>query len=557
VRFAKIDFSAGLNMQFDPTRIAANEYPLLFNGRCRDGVIRPIKKPLEVGNIPAGKCQGIYAANQYALLLCNGRAFIKNYEIPGSAFNPVPDLQMDANVETIFAEAIPASTRNFTREPVSASKNDGVNLTAPLGQTPAAVLLQDGLTQPWVIKADGTARITKRYDEWTRENPEYVPIGKQMLHDNGILYIVSPDGTLIYRMVTDQPLNGMVNITSPDGGKQATEADGGAATVSHAIGFEPISCLAALNTPDNAFFAGTRKLGAMVVPDFADTIFGEPIFDNLDLFSVGPVNQFSFAETNGDYLFVTTKGIRSFNATRSLTYESRNEPFSRRIQRLFKNVTQTNPAIGKWDDYLFLSVATVYGNAVIVYDETLNTFVSVDQYANVARVKQFATVVTSSGETLLFITEDNRLYEFAAGETSEQASLYVGDFVPETPEANQSPQMLYVSIENAEDAGTLTVTPFIDRKRQANSILSEPINSNRAPDALPLTVPFGDYSRTNTQVIAFEVGRVEQGRKVGFLLSLDTQADISAVALVSGDEAPQAGLKNEVARWARLNGVVA
>jgi hypothetical protein len=555
VNFKKSAFLGGLNMQVDPSRVGDDEYALLFNGRSRTGNIVPVRKPGLCPDCPGGKYQGIYAANQFALLIAGGKAYIKNYEVPGSAFNQVVGLQLDPNVDVIYAETIPASTNNFARVPVSDNREEGVNLRRQIDQTPAAVLLQDGINQPWIVLADGTGRITKTYEQWTLDDPEYVPVGKQMLHDNGILYIASPDGTLIYRSVTDRPLNFMVIVTTPDGDKQATEADGGAANVAHAISVDRLTCLAGLNTPDNAFFAATRKLGAMVVPDFTNTLFDEPRFDNIDAFGVGPVNQFSFVERNGDYVFVSTKGIRSFNATLNMKRESRNVPFSRKLQRLILGITQTNPALGKFDDYILCSLKTVYGDAVVVYDETTEQWVSIDQYENVARVKQFATVVTAAQETLLFITEDNKLYEFEAGAGAERASLYIGDFAPETPEKNQKPALLYVALEGATVAGTLMVTPYVDGKRQANQIVSEPITSNRAPDAVPLTVPFGDDTKTNVQAIPFDLGRVAQGQKVGFLLEWDGDAELRGVMLLSEDEAPRSGVKAEISRWARLNGV--
>lgn len=556
MKFSQNDWIGGLNMQFDPSRIAENEYPLLFNGRCRDGVIRPVKKPAECPNCPAGKYQGIYAAGRYALLIAAGKAYIKDYEGAGN-FNAVPELQLDPNVDVIHAEAVPASTRNFLRVPVSNSKNDGVNLTTALGQSRAGVLLQDGINQPWLILADGTARITKGFAGWSLADPEYVPIGRQMLYDSGILYIVSPDGTLIYRMCTDRPLNGMVNIVSPTGDRQATEQQGGAATVAHAIGSDQITCLAGLNTPDNAFFAATRKLGAMVVPDFVNTIFGEPQFDNIDLFGVGPVNQFSFTESNGDSLFVTSKGIRSFNATLALKVESRNTPFSAPIQRAFRNIIQTSPAIGKFDDFVFFSVNTVYGDAVIVYDETLQRFISIDQWAGVARVKQFATVTTASKEIMLFITAENKLYEYETGAGSEITTLYVGDFVTDDPDKNLKPNIVKVIVANAEEVGTLTLTPYVDRKRQGSQMQSEPITAVRAADVVPLAVPFGDDTKINSQVIPFNLGRIEQGWKIGFKITLDCQADIMAVGMNADDEMQLSGLKAEVARFGRLNGIPA
>lgn len=547
MKFTRESFEGGLNMQFDPSRIAANEYPLLFNGRCRDGVIRPVKSPALCADCPEGNYQGLYASGRYALLIASGKAYIKDFEL-GGAFNEVAGLQLDADVDVIYAESVPSSTRNFERVPVSVNKNGGVNLVSPLAKTDAAVVLQDGINQPWLIAADGTGRIAKSYAQWTRQNPEYVPIGKQMLHDNGILYIVSPDGSQIYRMCTDAPLNGMVNITSPAGDKQAAEQDGGAHTVSHVIGIDQITCLAALNTPDNAFFAGTRRLGSLVVPDFVNTIFGEPLFDNIDVFPVGPVNQFSIAEKMGDYIFVTSKGIRSFNATLTMKNESRNAPFSRRIQRAFRNITQTNPCIGKFDDYIFCAVSTVYGNAVMVFDETLDQWVAIDQYANVSRIKQFATVVTSTREVLLFITEDNKLYEAFNGAASETAKLYIGDFTSHDPDVLIKPETLKVVVANAEEAGLLTVTPYVGRRKRERQTNSEEINSNRAADAVPITVPFGDDSVTNEQVVVFNTPLLEQGWRVGFLLTLNCQAEITHVSFDATEETQQAPLHSEIKR---------
>lgn len=554
MKFIKADFRGGLNLQFDPSRIAANEYPLMFNGRCRDGVIRPVKSPLFCENCPQGKYQGIYAANQYALLIAGGKAYIKNFEVGGN-FNQVPGIQLDPNVDVIYAQAVPASTNNFRRVPASANKNGGVNLTVQLDQTLSGVVLNDGINQPAIILSDGTGRVLKTYEQWDLIDPEYVPVAKQMLLDSGILYAASPDGTLIYRSVTDRALNFMVNITQPNGDKQVSEDDGGAASVSHAIGVDPITCMSAMNTPENAFFVGTRKAGVMVIPDFDDTLFGEPKFSNVFVFPVGPVNQFSITETNGDYVFVTTKGIRSFNATLLLKNESRNTPFSKRIQRAFRNITQTNPAIGKFDDYIFFSVKTVYGDAVIVYDETLEQFVSIDQWAGVARVKQFATITTASSETMLFITSDNKLYEFERGNGSETCDLYVGDFSSQDPAANQKGDMLYVVVDNAESAGQVTVTPYVNRKKQLNTMLQEPIDSQREADVVPLSRPFGDDSKDNNQVIPFNIGRIEQGWKVGFRITLNCQADISVVGVNCEDELQTAALKNEVKRFARLNNI--
>jgi len=76
----------------------------------------------------------------------------------------------------------------------------------------------------------------------TEDRREYVPVGKQMLWHDGILYVVSPNGKQIFRSVTGRPLDFMVNIT-PSGDKDPLEAVGGASSVSHSVDFEPITSI--------------------------------------------------------------------------------------------------------------------------------------------------------------------------------------------------------------------------------------------------------------------------------------------------------------------------
>ena len=42
MQYLQKDFVGGMNVEYDPTKIGANEYPLLFNGRTRYNVVQPV-----------------------------------------------------------------------------------------------------------------------------------------------------------------------------------------------------------------------------------------------------------------------------------------------------------------------------------------------------------------------------------------------------------------------------------------------------------------------------------------------------------------------------------
>lgn len=433
---------------------------------------------------------------------------------------------------------------NFAREPEESGASSAVNLTTSIPKTPAAAVFQDGITQPWIIEPNGHARIAGDYDSWTMSNREFVPIGKQMLFSNGILYVADREGRIFYRSIAGRPLDFMINVT-PAGDKSGADA---AVTTSHSIGFDALTCLASLNSPDGGFFAATSNLSTRVVPDFENTVFDQPQFDNIDLFPTGPLNQFSFVETDGDNAFVNLRGIRSFNAALQERSEGKNQLFSAKILDFFNGVTQTGTCATKFDNYLLFGVQTVYGDAWAVYDETIQRWVGLDMHGGIERTKQFAVVQKGSVEKLFFITTDNRVYEAFADDETATCSLYLGDYCSQRPDTNQLPVQLNVVIINAEESGTLTITPFIDGRRQSNQSKPQAITANYVA-AIPRSVPFGAGDTTNVQNVPFAIKNVDQGWKCGFLLELDCMAEISHVQATSSDEETPHGLKAQVAAF--------
>jgi hypothetical protein len=550
VKFTKSSFIGGANVQYDPTRISDSEYPLLINGRNRKGTIRPIRKPQELAGAPGGLLQGLYAAGQYLILIANGEAWIKDV-VAGGNFNRIPGFQLSSTAERVWAALVSASSMNFARVPASTGASATVNLTTAASKTPASAVFQDGVNQPWIIQSDGSSRAALTYSEWTTSNREYVPIGRQMLFSNGILYIVSQDGRTIYRSISGRPLDFMLNVAPTTGDKSGTEAESGASSVSHATGFDEITCLASLNSPDKAFFAATSNLSTSVVPDWENPIFGQPQFDNVDLFQTGPVNQFSFVETDGDSAFVNSRGIRSFNAALQERTEGKNTLFSARILDWFTDVVQSDPCTAKFDNYLFFGVETVYGSAVAVYDETLKCWVGLDMHDDVGAVKQFAKVEKGSVEKLFFITTDNKVYEAFASDETADCKLYIGDYCSQSPDVNQLPEILNVVLIKAEEDGEFTITPFIDGKRQDNLELTEDVEINYVAEDTR-TVPFGEGDVSNVRNLPFALKRIDQGWKCGFLLEWNFMAEVSHVQATSEDQSTETPLKSQVSAYARL-----
>lgn len=550
LEYIQKSWSGGLNQRVDATRIQPNEYPLLINGRNRYDVIETIKLPNMEATLPMGNLQGIYAASNLALAFVDGKAYYRNYGVANSAFIQVQFFQLDPITKTIWAVLVPASTLNFQRIPQTTFVNGAVNLSNPVGGSPSALVAGDGISQPWVVTADGKARATQTYAQWTVNNREYVPIGRQMLFENGILYMAAKDGKSLYRSVSGRPLDFMVNVTSPAGDKPApTEADGGAQTSAIAVAYDEITCLASLNSPDNAVFCGTALQSFKIVPDFTNLVWGEPQYDNITLFATGPLNQFCFGEILGDNTFIDFTGIRSFNAALQFRNEGKNSPFSAKVFRLFKEVLQINPAQGKFDNFALYSVKTIYGDGILLYDEISQSFVGLDIYPGVGEILQFSEIKTATFRKLLFRTA-NHVYEAFGLATTARLQIYVGEWCSNDPKIDQTGSVVKVVITDAKTAGTLTVTPYVDRQKQ--TVLTTPIKAVIPNNPLPLAVPFGVSTADTVQTFTFDIGRVASGWKIGFLLELDCEATISHVSLTAEREDAVVGPTEEARNYGRL-----
>lgn len=477
--YAQSSFLGGMNMAVDDSRLGEDEYRLAFNVRNRYGDLRPIRCPdsINIGFTKDVRLQGLYTVGDFLFAFQNGEAKFKHRLadtgslIVDNTWTTLWDtsnsnLMLDANVDTVYIQAVPGSVMDMPRKATSSSvandeNNPSVKLTyntTKWTKTIAGIIVQDGVNQPNLIVfsstdagATATIRKCRTFAEWGtgasgEEIREYVPIGKQMLFFGGKLYIVSPDGKQIYHSVSGRPLDFVVPIDQNGVKIAASEADGGAPAVSYSVSYEPITCIHALNT--DSFFVSTRTASYAVTPNLNHTLFGEPTFGKTYLFSASVVNQHSFVDAGGDFVFIDTEGLRSFNAVKQLKNEGRNSAFSLKVAKLFEGVVQDVTAAIEFDNYVLFACKTIYGYGVVVYDNTSQKFVSLDLLAenkhtgyalgsSVPAITQFTKIDSDTAHELYASTIDGRLLKLYSGNNWSTAFIQTRAYSTHDPRVEQ------------------------------------------------------------------------------------------------------------------------
>jgi len=452
-------FAGGLQYVSNIT-LGPDQYFLLKNGRNRFGKLKPTREPILNDSFPTGILQGIYAYEQKLLVIASGKVFIKDFTSETS-YSVISGIQLDQEAKTIYAEFVPASSIIYERRAgSSADKAITLNTGRPVS-SPSAVVIQDGSNRP--IKIDlNTLQVEtiQNYSAWTNSKREYMPIGKQMVWgNNNILYLVSKDGTKLYRSVSGRPLDFMVVIDA-NGNKLASSVDGGADAVNHAVDTDEITCIKNLNINDGSIYVGTRRNSYVVTPDYTKQIFSEPTFNNTPLFSSGCNNFSSIVDLIGDTAVVNTSGIRSFNAVLTSKNEGRNAPFSATVAALFEGITQTYTAAINFDDYALFGVNTNLGSAILVFDTLTQSFVSIDLFG-IGLIRQFAVVDTGIEQKLFCRTDQNLVYELYNNDAPfATAELYTRAWM--MPSMSIKPSWTAISIHDAKSDGVINITTLID-----------------------------------------------------------------------------------------------
>jgi hypothetical protein len=483
------DFSGGMNL-FDPaTNIADNQYSTAYNIRNREGCPKIIKLPVEDTTLPSGKKQGLYAFDKYLLAFVNGRAYYKNIETAG-AWTLIADFVMSPTSELYYVCPVPASSFNYNRTLISSDQISGnaTNQTIKSGEnildtSVGGLVVQDGVSQPWLIKADATARKLNNYDQWqyrlSSYPREYVPTGKQMAFVNGILFIVGLDGVSIYRSVSGRPLDFVVNVNTD------SYKGGDADTTSYKVGYEQITHIS--GTESGELLVTTKKTLHFVEFDYNNTIFGEPTFLNRKVIHVGVNNHFSFSRKMKDgipfYYFIDTDGLRMYSPMFNTPdfNEGRNSIFTSHLrsvmidsdEKYLKQPSDTTSIV--FDDYVLMSIKTNLdddNNLVAIFDTIRQQWVCFDDYSLSANIKQFAIADQSENPVIYIIADNDKIYQLFTG-TRAQGDIKLKAATSGLLDINLKCNDVYLTLIDGTLSGTISATQIVNG--YTNKVLSNDI----------------------------------------------------------------------------------
>jgi len=450
--FDQLDFSGGLNAEYDRLKTPRNSYPLLLNGRIRNGNIQPIKKHVRDTSIPAGTYQNLIVVGNYLVVLISGELLYKDLTAASPIWQRIPGwVNMSSTAAVIHATLVPVSTN---QNDVTGPQDAGVPVfNSQIAQTEQALLLSDGTTNRAVF-ANLSWRNLNTYGQWARNNPEYVPAIADSVVSGAKLFSISADRKKIYQSVSGRYFDFVVNRTTS--GEKGGDAD----TTAYAVDFN--DCTALKPTQDGGLVATTLFATYLLLPADGVYLFNEPLLISGDpSFPIGAVNSWSFANILGDIAFIAQSGIHSFNVSQQIWVEGNNNPFSSVIARYLTN-PQVDTAAINYDDYALFAVNTVLGRGVFVYDTIRKQFVSLDTGFGV--VKRFAVYKAAGVSRLFFINADNDLYEAYAAAANETCRVQLGDYVYSEEGASKQMKVseAFFWFNNIIETGPIRISYYAD-----------------------------------------------------------------------------------------------
>lgn len=431
-------------------KTSPNAYRILLNGRVRKNGIVGAYAPMRIAT-PNVVHQAVFASDDQLILVAGGEIYRLE---AADVMSKIPNsLLLSQTADVVYHVDTPAATNQMIG--LGTDEEYASNSTT----TPECTILQDGVTQPALYFSGGVARRSKTYAEWTVANREYIPIGKQMCFSGQKCFIVSVDGRKIYQSVSGRPIDFAMRITNA--GIKAGPAD----TTYLAVSAAKIKALVA--GQNGSFLAFTGAFAYAGTPDPAlRQQFGELRIIPQELFPVGAIGQQAFTMARGMSVFVSPQGIQAFDQVAQLDNASNNSPFGAPIvDYIVRPITYAATATA--DDYTFFGLETIFGDGILVYDNQLETFVSVDL---VGRVKEFATVQQDGRTRVFFITTANELYELPLYSGTRKAySVYFGERTPGTPRASASISKVVLGFNDIKAAGDVTAEVYSDRVRDVSA----------------------------------------------------------------------------------------
>ena len=544
----KTNWLGGINQLADITKLKEDEYWILINARVRKNAVEAVNLPLDVTNNLSigGNIQDITAAGSLLVGFAGGQAF---YKQTNGTWQPISSFTMGSTAPRVFTALIPSSTVNFTRAVTSSTGT--LTLGGAVGATPSALVVMDGVRQPWIIFPDGSSRVTGTYVSWSIAVPEYVPIANFPMFYNGVLYAVaaetlSPGAATKYnqivRSVTGAPLNFVVAVTPTGDKTSASEADGGALAMATNVDYNNVTCLAPMNANDGGFFVGTQNSSFLVYPDYNNLIYAEPTFRNQSITSIGPLNPDSVVDVLGDVAFVHDTGIRSFNGITQFRFEGRNAPFSGPINSLIDGITQTSAATGTHDNYALFAVTTIYGNGILWYDMLLQKFVSLDIYPGVGTILKFASTLDNGTRYTYFMTATG-VYRLFGSEQKATVTLYGSEIVPSDDYKSVKMQLLRMGFNAVAAGGTVEASLFVNGQycnRKVVTINPLPFNS-KSSVSIPYNGGLSEGVFATAEINFMDIA--PEGDRVGVMIRFDTDG----LLISASAEVQQAGV------WPKVN----
>ena len=537
-----------MNQLSDITKLKEDEYWVLINARIRKNAVEAVNLPLDVTNnlSTVGNLQDITAAGSLLVAFAGGQAF---YKQTNGTWLPIASFTMGSTTPRVFTALIPSSTVNFTRAVTSSTGT--LTLGGAVGATPSALIVMDGVRQPWIIFPDGTSRVTGSYLTWSIAVPEYVPIANFPMFYNGVLYAVAPEiltpttGTKynqIVRSVTGAPLNFVVAVTPTGDKTSANEAEGGALAMATNVDYNNVTCLAPMNANDGGFFVGTQNSSFLVYPDYNNLIYAEPTFRNQSITSIGPLNPDSVVDVLGDVAFVHDTGIRSFNGITQFRFEGRNAPFSGPINSLLDGITQTSSATGTHDNYALFAVTTIYGNGILWYDMLLQKFVSLDIYPGVGTILKFASTLDNGTRYTYFMTATG-VYRLFGSDQKATVTLYGSEIVPSDDYKSVKMQSLRLGFNGVAAGGTVEASLYVNGQycnRKVVTINPLPFNA-QSSGSIPYVGGLSDGVFATAEINFMDIA--PEGDRVGVMIRFDTDG----LLISASAEVQQAGV------WPKVN----
>ena len=518
--FTRNSFVGGINATYERTKTEGTAYPVGFNCRVRKNVVQGAFKPVRI-QTPSGLQQAIFSLDDALLDVIAGAVYKIDPDTGNS--NALSPQILSATAPVVYHQNVPAPTSFFMVD-----SNGSLSFNSKVSTQPECVVLQDGATQPSLVTPALGVRLTKTYAEWSFQQPEYVPIGKQMCHNGNVLYIAAADGRTIYRSVSGRPLDFVLAIDDATGEKR-----GDATTTSTAVATSKLTALIAAQTGGFLAFTYSGAYGVSLDYNVLDD-FGEPAMNPNQLFPVGAVGQYAFSSANGQTLFVTSSGIVSFDQVAQSLKESNNSslgaPITDYLIRPIESV-----ACASADDYVFFAVSTIFGDGILVYDTQINTFVSIDL---VGKIKEFAILRGSGVDRLFYITTSDELYEMPLYEGERSTYSLLLSYAAQDPRLRIRPDDARMAFVNVKTDGVVTLATYVDNKFVASKSLSLVADTNTNTNT-PVSAVVSKNAKP--QVLDFDIGESPLGYSVTFEVTCTAEAEF-ATAVFECPDAEQLAL---------------